>query len=234
MLAHRIIPTILMKGRQCVKGECFAADRVVGDALNLARVHAIRGVDEILMLDVTATKEGREPDYAMVEQLTSTARVPVTVGGGITQLEHVRNLLAAGADKVSIGANKMDLLGEISEKFGRQAVAVTLDCDNDFRDDYVVWAGLLEEIGAGEIILQDVHLDGTMRGYNLNLILEVCERVDIPVIASSGCSGYDDMVDAIHHGASGVAAGALFQFTSATPRAAAEYLDEWGVEVRLD
>ena len=98
MLAKRIIPTILMKGRQLVKGERFKSDRVVGDALNAARVHAIRGVDEILLLDVSATAEGREPDYGLVEQLTSTARVPVTVGGGITSMDHIRSLLAAGAE----------------------------------------------------------------------------------------------------------------------------------------
>jgi cyclase len=236
MLAKRIIPTILMKGRQLVKGEQFKSDRVVGDALQAARVHAMRGVDEILMLDVTATKEGREPDYAMIEQLTSTARVPVTVGGGITQLEHVRNLLAAGADKVSVGTSKVNLLREIAEKFGNQCVAVTLDMSDHSEIGITVTAGLakgLAKVGAGEIILQSRERDGTMMGYDHLAIKEVAGDVDIPVIASSGCSGYNDMLQAILAGADAVAAGALFQFTDATPKGAAQYLHEQGIEVRL-
>jgi imidazole glycerol-phosphate synthase subunit HisF len=232
MLAKRIIPTILMKGRQLVKGERFESDRVVGDALQAARIHAMRGVDEILMLDVTATKEGREPDYAMVEQLTRTARVPVTVGGGITEVEHVRKLLAAGADKVSIGSSKQGMVSRISHKCGTQCVAVTID-DFGSRDAVMVFAQDLENAGAGEIILQSIYRDGTMQGYDLPLIEFISGLVSIPVVASGGCSGYPDMHAAIDAGASAVAAGALFQFTDATPRRAAEYLHEQGVEVRL-
>ena len=232
MLAHRIIPTILMKNGHLVKGEQFKADRIVGNALQAARIHAMRGVDEILMLDVTATKEGREPDYAMIEKLTSTTTVPVMVGGGITQLEHVRNLLAAGADKVSVGGNKPDLLEEISKKFGSQCVAVTLDWWDDQIGAGVV-ASCLEKWGAGEIIIQSQTRDGTMQGYDLKLIKDVSDHVLIPVIASGGCSGYPDMLAAINAGASAVAAGALFQFTDATPRGAAEYLHSHDVEVRL-
>ena len=187
MLAKRIIPTILMKGRQHVKGKRFKSDRVVGDALNAARVHAMRGVDEILMLDVTATQEGREPDYAMIEQLTSRATVPVTVGGGITEMEHVRNLLAAGADKVSLGSAKIEVITRAADKFGSQCVAVTLDlADNVTCHKFT--ATLLEGLGAGEIILQNRSRDGTLNGYNLTQIQEVAMEVNIPVIASSGCA----------------------------------------------
>jgi len=232
MLAKRIIPTILMKGRQLVKGEQFKSDRVVGDALQAARVHAMRGVDEILMLDVTATKEGREPDYEMIKQLTQTARVPVTVGGGITEVEHVRELLNAGADKVSIGFHKVGLINKVSKKFGSQCVSVTLDWVDD--DDHVgMVAKMFENEGAGEIILQSETRDGTMVGYNYEQIKEVAEEVNVPVIASGGCSGYDDMVRAIVAGADAVAAGALFQFTGSTPKHAAQYLHEQGIEVRL-
>ena len=227
-----------MKGRQLVKGEHFKSDRVVGDALNAARVHALRGVDEILMLDVTATKEGREPDYAMIEQLTSTARVPVTVGGGITKIEHVRNLLASGADKVSIGLMKPALIKEVAEKFGAQCVAVTLDApehDGDVTEAVIMGlAGGIEKLGAGEIILQAKKRDGTMLGYDLKMIRAVASEVSIPVVASGGCSGYEDMLQAILAGADAVAAGALYQFTGATPKGAAQYLLEQGIEVRID
>ena len=232
MLAKRIIPTILMKGRQLVKGEQFRSDRVVGDALQAARIHALRGVDELIILDISATAENREPDYAMIEQLTNRTSVPVTVGGGITELEHVRNLLSAGADKVSIGSEKSDLLPEISKRFGKQAVSVTYDHKDESTDWCAMYTSILEEQGAGEIILQSIRKDGTMKGYDLDMIRAVSEEVGIPVVASGGCSGYQDMIQAILAGADAVAAGALFQFTASTPKGAAQFLHEQGIEVR--
>jgi len=230
MLAHRIIPTILMKRRLLVKGEGFAADRVVGNALQAAKIHAMRGVDEILMLDVTASLEDREPDYEMIKQLTQTARVPVTVGGGITKLRDVKNLLDSGADKVCVGYWKTLLISAIARRYGEQCVSATLDIRNEPRVGRM--AQVLEEYGAGEIIIQSIPRDGTMEGYDLNSIAIVASSVGVPVVASGGCSGYSDMYSAIVAGASGVAAGALFQFTDATPQGAAQYLHEAGLEVR--
>jgi len=222
-----------MKNGHLVKGTSFAADRIVGNALQAARIHAMRGVDEIMILDVSATKEGREPDYAMVEKLTSSTTVPVTVGGGINKLEHIRNLLSAGADKICIGT-ALDLVEVIADRYGSQTVAAAVDVGPGQMKTALIDIGWLETQGVGEILLQSVQRDGTMEGYDLDMIAKVSDSVDVPVIASGGCSGYPDMLAAINAGASGVAAGALFQFTDATPRGAAEYLHEHDVEVRLN
>lgn len=231
MLAHRIIPTILSKNGQLVKGEGFKCDRVVGNALQAARIHAMRGVDELMILDVTATKEGREPDYEMVKRLSDGCFAPLTVGGGIKTEKHVRKLLRSGADKILIGYGKSYLINPLSEKFGSQCVSVSIDVfDNQMLA--AACAKDAEVQGAGEILIQSIPRDGTMNGYDLGLIKQVSEAVSIPVIASGGCSGYEDMYQAIKAGASAVAAGALFAFTDATPKGAAEYLKGKGVEVR--
>jgi len=238
MLATRIIPTILMDKGQLVKGVGFKADRVVGNALQAARVHAMRGVDELVLLDVTATKEGREPDYEMVRKLSNGCFAPLTVGGGIKTEDHVRKLLRAGADKVCVKTSWLEdmySVKKLADQFGRQCITVSLDIrDSGYVRDYAhELAHAAEVTGAGEILLQSVERDGAMQGYDIDLIKVVSEAVSIPVIASGGCSGYEDMYNAIQAGASAVAAGALFQFTDNTPKGAAEYLSAKGVEVRL-
>ena len=238
MLAHRIIPTILMKRRIQVKGMGFLSDRVVGNAMQAARIHAARQADENLMLDVTATKEGREPDYEMIKELTKTAFTPVTVGGGITELEHVQKLLGSGADRVCLGHDKYRLIQQIAEKYGSQCVTATVDISRFKCGDYelesaIVAADLMVRSGVGEIIIQSVEVDGTMLGYNIDLIKAVASSVSVPVVASGGCSGYPDMENALQAGAQAVAAGALYLFTDATPRKAAEYLNDRNVEVRI-
>jgi len=234
-LATRIIPTILSKNGQLVKGEGFKCDRVVGNALQAARIHAMRGVDEIMLLDVTATKEGREPDYAMIRRLADGCFAPLTVGGGVTCVEHIRGLLSSGADKILIGYDKAVMIDGFSQKFGRQCITVSID-DKNITDNGVyfsVWCAKdAESRGAGEILIQSINRDGTMQGYDLDLIKQVSEAVSIPVIASGGCSGYEDAYNAIKAGASAVAVGALFLFTDSTPKGMAEYLKEKGVEVR--
>ena len=160
MLAHRIIPTILMKKGHLVKGEGFAADRIVGNALQAAKIHAMRGVDEILMLDVTATKEGREPDYKMIEKLTKTAHVPVTVGGGVNKIEHILKLLLAGADKVCIGT-AIDLIEPAAKKFGNQCIVQSLDYPAMQPGQTV---HKTEAFGAGEILLQSILVTGPWKG----------------------------------------------------------------------
>jgi len=227
MLAKRIIPTILNKNGHLVKGRGFACDRVVGNAMQAARVYAMRGVDELMILYVG------EPDYRSIKQLSSKCFAPVTVGGGIKTAEHVRELLNNGADKVCIGSST-DIIPELSERFGRQCITVSLERrEHNSIEDMKISAKQAAEAGAGEILLHSVDRDGTMEGYDLELIEAVSESVSIPVVASGGCSGYEDMFNAIKAGASAVAAGALFQFTDSRPKSAAEYLHNHGVEVRL-
>ncbi len=232
MLATRIIPTILSKNGLLVKGEGFKCDRPVGNAIQAARIHSMRGVDEIMLLDVTATKDGREPDYDMVRNLSKGCYVPLTVGGGIKTADHVRKLLQAGADKVLIGFDKVLLISDFSNKFGRQCISVSIDAFTNYKLA-TACAVHAENEGAGEVLLQSVERDGTMKGYDIDLIESVSSAVSVPVIASGGCSGYEDMYNAIKAGASAVAAGALFQFTDCTPKGAAMYLHSRGIEVRL-
>jgi len=239
MLAKRIIPTILHKNGRLVKGQKFINDRVIGHALQAARIHAMRGVDELMILDVTASQEDREPNYQLIESLAKATFTPLTVGGGIKTAEHIKELLRSGADKVCVksmymsGLKGYEALRKVSDQFGKSTIQVSLDINENWVKQWADGAAkLLESYGAGEILLQAIARDGTMQGYDLDLIKTVSNAVSIPVIASGGCSGYEDMRRAIDAGADAVAAGALFAFTDSTPMGASAYLNERGVEVR--
>jgi len=246
MLATRVIPTILTKGAHMVKGKCFASDRVVGATLQAMRVHGRRGVDELVLLDVTATLENREPDYALVAKITDELFAPLTVGGGVRKIEHFRELLNAGADKISISTAAIEtpeLIDQAAGKFGNQAVVVSIDVKDNLvtsrcgrlitERDPVRWAKECVDRGAGEILLNNVNRDGTMVGYDLDLIWRVSEAVSVPVVASGGAGTYEHLYQGIQAGASAVAAGAMYQFSDATPKGASQYLANKGIEVRL-
>ena len=250
MLATRIIPVLLTAYDRLVKGECFDSARVVGHAQQAAEVHQARSVDELILLDVRATLDNRGPDIAAIERLASTCFMPLTVGGGVTTLQHFRDLLAHGADKVSVGTaawHDPQLIYEASQRFGAQAVVVSVDtarygsqwrvtthCASREHDaDAIRHAVNVVELGAGELLLNSVDRDGTMKGYDLDFIHQVASRVDVPIIACGGCGSYDHMLEAIKAGASAVAAGAFFQWTDATPKEAARYLASKGVETRI-
>jgi cyclase len=243
MLARRVIPTLLVCNGRLVKDRRFAGKRIVGHPLQAAKIHQARGVDELCVLDIGATPSGRGPDFRMVEALTECCFMPLTVGGGVRSIEDVRDLLNAGADKVAI-CTAVDVVSECAAKFGNQAIVAVVDslqgevavrCGKEIYSPSHVpsWAMTLEAHGAGEILLQSIDRDGTMEGYDLDLIRAVSRSVGIPVIASGGCRDYTDMAAAINAGASAVAAGALFQFTDATPKEAARYLAERGYEMRV-
>jgi cyclase len=214
--------------------------------MQAARVHQGREVDELVILDVAATKEGRSPDLAMIEELASECRMPLAVGGGIKTVEDVRQLLRHGADKVVIGTAAIEQPGfvtDVASTFGSQAVIVSIDAKDDKCWTHcgalstalhqLGMADAMQHLGAGEILLQSIDRDGTMRGYDLDLIREVSRAVSIPVIASGGCSGYEDMLAAFKAGADACAAGALYQFADATPKGAAQFLKKAGLEVRV-
>lgn len=236
MLCKRVIPTMLVRGRTLVKGRQFSGDRSIGHAQQAARVHALRGVDELLILDIGATPEKRGPDLDLVRALSAGCFIPITVGGGVRTIEDIRELLRAGADKVAICSAARDDPGFISaaaEHFGRQAITVVLEHEEGKADVACMAAGLLQFLGAGEIVLQSRTRDGTLQGYDLDVIEAASRYVTVPLIASGGCSGYADMAEALKRGASGVACGALFAFTDATPKGAASYLRGAGFPVRL-
>lgn len=229
-----------------MKGERFDSWRSIGHALQAAQVHARRQVDELLILDIGATAEGRGPDLQMVSELADGCFIPITVGGGVRSLQDIDALLRAGADKVCIGTAAVetpDLIVMAAARFGSQAIVVSVDADPNWQTthhcgkEHLLYSAKKHAQacalrGAGEILLSSVDRDGTMAGYDLDLIREVSQAVSVPVIASGGCSGYDDMVRAFEAGADACAAGALFAFTDSTPRGAAKFLHNQGVVVR--
>lgn len=242
MLAHRIIPTLLCRGRQLVKGVAFDSWRSVGVVAQAVRIHQSRGVDELVLLDIGATPDQRGPDLALVRELADECFMPLAVGGGVRSLDDAHALLDAGADKVVVGTHTQ-AIQQIAHTMGSQAVVASIDV----RGGEVVvacgtrptgatpvdWAKRCEELGAGEILLTSVDREGTLTGYDLDLIRAVADAVSIPVVAAGGCGSYAHMVQAIAAGACGVACGALFQFTDATPAGAAQYLAGEGVCVRV-
>lgn len=252
MLKVRIIPTLLWKNVGLVKGMSFNSWRRVGTAMPAIKVYNTRQVDELIFLDITATQEGREPDYETIEELTAECFVPMTVGGGVRSLEHVKNLLRAGADKVAINSaayEMPDLIREAANKFGSQCIVASIDVRKQQNGKYecysrsgtqatgielTAWVKTVEGQGAGEILITSVELDGTMEGYDLEMLRQVTNSVQkIPVIASGGAGNYEHLNQALKEsGVSAVAAASIFHFTQQTPLEAKKYLSERGVPVR--
>lgn len=251
MLKVRVIPTLLWKDYGLVKGVGFDSWRRVGTVLPAIKVYNTREVDELILVDITATGEAREPDYESVAEFSAECFVPLTVGGGIRNLDHITRLLHAGADKVSINSAAHEnptLITEAANRFGAQCIVVSMDARRlpDGRHECfshsgtkptgkapAAWAREVEALGAGEILLTSIERDGTMQGYDLELIQQVTAAVRIPVIASGGAGNYEHMVAAIQTGkASAVAAASLFHFTQQTPLEAKHYLAKLGIPVR--
>jgi len=250
MLKARVIPTLLWKGFGLVKGVGFDSWRGVGAVMPAVKVYNRRDVDELVLLDIVATSEGRVPDYETVEELAAECFVPFTVGGGVSDVETVRGLLRAGADKVAINSAAYadpTLIQAASDLFGAQCIVVGIDATRRPDGTYeclahsgtkatgetpVAWAKRVEELGAGEILLTSVERDGTLQGYDLTLVEEVARAVRIPVIASGGAGTFEHLHAAIERGATAVAAASMFHFTEQTPREAKAYLKSRGVAVR--
>jgi cyclase len=245
VLKRRIIPTLLLRGDHLVKGERYQSWRRVGAVRDAVRRFEFRGVDELILLDIAATPEGRGPDLAAVQAAADECFMPVAAGGGVRTLEDVRDLLLAGADKVVLGTSAIEDTGFITraaDKFGSQCVTVSVDalgrrCATRCGVGTVSTsprkhARRAVAAGAGEILLSSVDRDGTLAGYDLDLIRAVAPAVPVPVIASGGAGTAADLLAAFEAGADAVAVGAAWQFTDLTPRGAKAYLREHGVPVR--
>lgn len=251
MLKVRVIPTLLYRDESLVKGVAFDSWRRVGGAMQSIKVYNLREVDELVFVDITATRETRDPDYATVDDLADECFMPLTVGGGVQTVEQARRLLRVGADKVSIGTAAVKdpgIISAIAERFGSQCVVVAIDFRGaGGRAEVYVESGTratglhpvdlareAQRRGAGEILLTSIERDGTMQGYDVPLTRLVSGAVSIPVIASGGAGSYEHMLEVIRcGGASAVAAGAIFHFTQQTPLEAKRYLADRGVPVRL-
>jgi imidazole glycerol-phosphate synthase subunit HisF len=252
MLKVRIIPTLLWKDVGLVKGIKFDSWRRVGTIMPAIKVYNMRQVDELIVVDITAAKEKRAPDYQAVSDFSAECFVPLTVGGGICNLDHVKNLLRAGADKVCVNSCAFEdpgIISKIADAFGSQCVVASIDVKRELDGTYqcysysgtkatgldvTTWAQALETRGAGEIIITSIDRDGTMGGYDVELIKMVTQTVSIPVIASGGVGNYQHMYDALAFGgASAVAAASIFHFTQQTPLGAKRYLADKGIPVRI-
>ena len=246
MLKRRVLPTLLLKGPGLVKGAGFDSWRRIGSARQAVRVYEARRVDELVLLDIAATPEGRGPDLATIADVAEDCLMPLTIGGGVRGLDDFNALLRAGADKIAVCTAALSdpaLIQRASRKFGSQCVTVAIDvkggrvmaqcgkADTGFAP--VDWAMDCERLGAGEILLSSVERDGTMTGYDLDLIQAVSSAVSIPVIASGGAGSVADFVKAFAAGADAVAASAIFQFTETTPMLAKRHLHDNGIAVRL-
>jgi cyclase len=251
MLKVRVIPTLLWKNFGLVKGVGFDSWRRVGPILPAIKVYNSRDVDELILVDITASLEGKDPDHDSVNDFSEECSVPLTVGGGITSIDQILSLLHAGADKIAINSAAYStpaLIEAAASRFGAQCVVASIDARRfedgrygcishsatlDTGRNPVEWARELTDRGAGEILLTSIDRDGTMLGYDLELIERVARAVEVPVIASGGAGNYQHMIDAVQQaGASAVAAASIFHFTEQTPAGAKQAMQLAGIPIR--
>lgn len=248
---HRVIPCLDIRNGRVVKGVRFRDLRDAGDPVSRARAYDDEGADEVCLLDVSASQEERRPLYDLVSRVATELRVPFSVGGGIRTLEEMRELLLAGADRVSLGTAAVetpDLIRRAADRFGSQFVIVSVDArwQDTWAEvtthggtrgtglDAVAFAREAVRLGAGEILLNAMDADGTRGGYDLTLTREVARAVSVPVIASGGAGSTGDLVRALREGeADAVLAASIFHDDDMTVREAKLALRDAGLEVRL-
>ncbi len=252
MLAKRIIPCLDVDKGRVVKGVKFVNLRDAGDPVELAAAYDAAGADELVFLDITASHEERRTMVDVVRRTAEQVFIPFTVGGGVRTLADIRELLQAGADKVAINTAAVlnpDLVAEAASRFGSQCIVVAIDARKvgpgrwevlthggrkGTGRDALSWARLVEELGAGEILLTSLDRDGTKDGYDLELTRAVSEAVRIPVIASGGAGNLHHLWEGIVvGGADAVLAASIFHYGEHTIKEAKEYLAARGVPVRL-
>jgi cyclase len=253
-LAKRIIPCLDVDNGRVVKGIRFVEIRDAGDPVEVARRYDEQGADEITFLDITASSDDRETMVHVVEQVASEVFIPLTVGGGIRELEDVRRMLNAGADKVAINTAAVarpEFVREAAEHFGSQCIVVAIDAkqvadgENPRWEifthggrkatglDAVEWARRMAEYGAGELLLTSMDRDGTRNGFDLRLTRAVCDAVEIPVIASGGVGELQHLLDGVRDGhADAVLAASIFHFGEYTVNEAKQFLAQHGIEIR--
>ena len=246
MLKYRIIPTLLLKDGRMVKSRQFANYRDVGNPVTAAKIYDAQRADELIFLDISASREGRSILFDFIKEVSAECFMPLGVGGGIRSVADIHTLLKQGADKVAINTAAYEVPGLIkkaAEVFGSSTIVVSIDVKNstvwikggatDTQADPVLYAKKMEAAGAGEIFLTSIDRDGMMSGYDLDLVRSVADAVSIPVIASGGAGTLEDLKQGIEEGhASAVAAASIFHFTDQSPIKARKYLADHGVNVR--
>ena len=257
MLAKRIIPCLDVTDGRVVKGVNFLELRDAGDPVEIARRYDEQGADELTFLDITASSDNRGLILHIIEEVASQVFIPLTVGGGVREVEDVRRLLNAGADKVSINTSAVmnpQLVADASDRYGSQCIVVAIDAKQVGVDasgqprwevfthggrketglDAVEWAHKMVSLGAGELLVTSMDRDGTKIGFNLGLNKAISDAVDVPIIASGGVGNLQHLVDGVKlGGADAVLAASIFHYGEYTVRQAKEYMRDHGVEVRL-
>ena len=253
MLSARIIPCLDVDDGRVVKGIRFKELRDAGDPVQVAQAYETQGADELVFLDITASSDDRKTMRDLVEETASTCFMPVTVGGGIRNLDNIREMLLCGADKVSINTAAIlnpELVDQASTRFGNQCIVVAIDAKkkssgdgwhvythggrNPTALDAIQWAEEVVHRGAGEILLTSMDRDGTKEGFDLELTRAISEAVEVPVIASGGVGNPTHLVDGIIQGrASAVLAASIFHYGEYTIDQAKTEMKKAGIPVRL-
>jgi imidazole glycerol-phosphate synthase subunit HisF len=252
MHTKRIIPCLDVKEGRTVKGVNFEDLRDAGDPVELGQRYSLEGADELVFLDITATKEKRKTLVDLVRRVAANLSIPFTVGGGISSVDAINELLKAGADKVSLNSSIVrnpELIEEASQRFGAQCIVAAIDAKNDAPGkwsvyvkggtektelDVLEWAEKVEKLGAGEILLTSMDRDGTKSGFDLELLAEVNKRVRIPVIASGGAGTINHCIDAITQGnADAILAASIFHFKEIEIHDLKKAMKNSGIDVRI-
>lgn len=252
MVTKRIIPCLDVKDGKVVKGVHFRNLKFAGDPVENASYYSKEGADEIVFLDISATIEGRKTMIDVVKRVAEVVFIPLTVGGGIRKLSDIEEILKSGADKISINTAAVknpDLIKEASRKFGSQCIVVAIDAKRKSNDrwevyiesgktptglDAIEWAKKVEDLGAGEILLTSIDMDGTQQGYDIELTRRVSENVNIPIIASGGAGKLEHLYDVIVKGkASAVLLASVLHYRKFTIPQIKNFLKDKGINVRI-
>jgi len=254
MLAKRIIPCLDMDHGRVLKGRKFVGLKDVGDPVELALKYGNEGADELVLLDITASVEKRRILLDVVRGVAEVLDIPFTVGGGIRTVEDVRDILTNGGDRVAVNTAAVEnpeFVRTLSEIYGSQCVVVAIDAKRVYTKDglwfevytyggrkptgidAIEWAKRVEELGAGEILLTSIDMDGTKDGYDLELIRLISNNVSIPVIASGGCGRPEHFLEAFEAGADAALAASIFHYDEYPIPVVKRFLKERGVHVRL-
>jgi len=252
MLAKRIIPCLDVTDGRVVKGVNFTELRDAGDPVEIARRYDEQGADELTFLDITATSDNRGLILDIIEAVASQVFIPLTVGGGVREVADVRRLLNAGADKVSMNSSAVSnpqLVYDAAQKHGSQCIVVAIDAKQVSPGkwevfthggrkatglDAIEWAKKMEQLGAGEILLTSMDRDGTKSGFDLGLTRGVSDAIGIPVIASGGVGGLQDLADGVKLGkADAVLAASIFHYGQHTVQEAKRFMAQQGIPMRL-
>lgn len=230
MLQHRVIPALLLRNNGLVKTTRFKDPKYVGDPINAIRIFNEKEVDELMLLDITASKENREPNFEMIEQIAGECFMPLAYGGGVRTVEQAQSIFALGVEKICLQTSALEnpgLVTELAQRFGSQSVMVSVDVKRNWMgkpqlyssakasslgSDWIERTQQLVKAGAGEVLLNAVDKDGTLQGPDLELIKQLSQAINVPLIALGGVGSMGDIKAAVNAGASAVAAGAFFVY----------------------